>query len=281
MTQTNPPSDNANDTTAADSAAKVVAPVVISDPSELNRENHNWADRLMLNVGNTVAWILPTLMLAIVAQVFMRKAGFNQAWLDDGQWWMYGFAMLTAFGYAITTESHVRVDILHQNFSPTKKAKIEIFALGWLLLPFIAIMTDILIQYSLASFVAKEGSDSPNGLHRLYLLKMTLPVLFGLAGLAAWAAMKRNFEKISTPHFWKLMLCALPFCIFVFERLVHNVLYWYIRLTNPDIKPRRISKEPLMENSLWIGLVLLAAVLIWAYIKRGQSNTTNTATVEA
>jgi TRAP-type mannitol/chloroaromatic compound transport system permease small subunit len=281
MTQSNPPSDNANETTAADAVAKVVAPVVISDPSEVNRENHNWADSLMLNVGNTVAWILPTLMLAIVAQVLMRKAGFNQAWLDDGQWWMYGFAMLTAFGYAITTESHVRVDILHQNFSPTKKAKIEIFALGWFLLPFIAIMTDILIQYSWASFVAKEGSDSPNGLHRLYLLKMSLPVLFGLAGLAAWAAMKRNFKTIGIPHFWKLMLCALPFCIFVFERLAHNVLYWYIQLTNPDMKPRLIAKEPLLENSLWIGLAVLVVVLIWAYIKRGQSHTTNTATVEA
>ncbi len=281
MTQPNPPSTAADNAASADAVAEVVAPVVISDPSEIDREHHNWADRLMLNVGNIVAWILPTLMLAIVAQVFMRKAGFNQAWLDDGQWWMYGFAMLTAFGYAITTESHVRVDILHQNFSTAKKAKIEIFALGWLLLPFIAIMTDILIQYGWASFVAKEGSDSPNGLHRLYLLKLSLPVLFSLAGLAAWAAMKRNFRKIGTPHLWKLMLCALPFCIFVFERLAHNVLYWYIRLTNPEIKPRRIAKEPLMENALWIGLVALGVVLVWAYLKRGSSDAANTSTVEA
>ncbi len=79
-------------------------PVVISDPGEKGRAEHLWGDRLVIQVGNVVAWIFPVLMLAIVTQVFVRKAGHNQAWLDDAQWWMYGFAVLTAFCYAITTE---------------------------------------------------------------------------------------------------------------------------------------------------------------------------------
>ena len=114
--------------------------LAVSDPGEVGREHHGKIDRLMINVGNVVAWAFPLLMLAIVAQVFLRGAGHNQAWLDDLQWWIYGFAMLTGFGYAITTNSHVRVDILHQHFSPEKKARIEVAALGWLLAPFIALM---------------------------------------------------------------------------------------------------------------------------------------------
>jgi len=250
---------------------EITAPVVISDPGERNREAHSWVDRMVINIGNTIAWIFPILMVAIVSQVFMRKAGHNQAWLDDGQWWLYGFAMLGAFGYAITTESHVRVDLFHQNFSEKKKARIEVFALGWLLLPFIAMMTDILMHYSWASFVAKEGSDSPNGLHRLYLLKLSLPVLFTIAGIAAWAALKRNFAKLGTPHLWKLILCSLPFCIFVFERIAYNALYWYVRISQPDIKPRRIAKEPIMENSLWIGLVALAIVFVLVFVGRRRA----------
>jgi len=69
----------------------------------------------MLNLGNCVAWIFPIIMLAIVAQVVLRKAGHNQAWLDDAQWWMYGFTVLTAFGYAITTESHVPAVYRHHD----------------------------------------------------------------------------------------------------------------------------------------------------------------------
>lgn len=243
-------------------------PVVISDPSERLRHEHLWGDRLMIHVGNTVAWLLPILMVAIVAQIFMRKQGFNQAWLDDAQWWIYGFSMLTAFGYAITNESHVRVDILHQNFSTKKKARIEVFALGWLLLPFLAIMTDLMLQYAWTSFVAREGSDSPNGLHKLYLLKATMPALFMLSIIAAWSAMKRNFAKVSTPHLWKLLLAAMPFCLFVAERIMHDVFYWFIYLTQPDIIARKISKEPLLQYSLHAGLILLLLITIIAYLRR-------------
>jgi len=248
--------------------ALVAAPVVISDPGERNRENHLWADRLSINIGNIVAWIFPLLMFAIVSQVVLRRAGNNQAWLDDAQWWLYGFAMLAAFAYAITTESHVRVDILHQSFSDTKKARIEVFALGWFLLPFLAIMIDIMIQYAYASFIAGEGSDSPNGLHRLYLLKISLPVLFILACLAAWSAMKRNFAKLGPPKLWKLILAALPFCVFASERIAYHSLYRYISVTQPDLPSRKIPKEPLMEHSLTIGLVLLLFVFIVALARR-------------
>jgi len=262
------PSDSSTVPSAAVVPDEIVVPDILADPGERNRAQHNWADRLTINTGNVVAWIFPLLMFAIIAQVVLRKNGHNQAWLDDAQWWLYGFAMLTAFAYAITTESHVRVDIFHQNFSARKKARVEVFALGWLLLPFIAIMTDIMIQYAWTSFVAKEGSDSPNGLHRLYLLKMCMPVLFGLAMLAGWAAMKRNFAQISTPQLWKLLLAALPFCVFAAERLCYHGLWWYIRLTDPDIKSRRIPKEPLMDYSLWLGLALLVIVFIISVVRR-------------
>ena len=97
--------------------------LAISDPGERDREYHTRVDRLVIWVGNITAWLFPLLIVAICTQVVIRKLGMNQAWLDDAQWWLYGFAMTVGFGYAITTQSHVRVDILHQNFSPAKKAR--------------------------------------------------------------------------------------------------------------------------------------------------------------
>ncbi len=242
-----------------------------SDPGERNRENHLWGDRLMINIGNVAAWLFPILMIAIVSQVFLRKFGMNQAWLDDAQWWLYGFAMITGFGYAITTDSHVRVDIFHENFSDQKKARIEIFALGWLLLPFLAMMSDILMHYSYASWLVKEGSDSPNGLHGLYMLKMSMPVLFWAAVIAAFAVLHRNLVKITTPVLWKTMIAAFPTLWFVADRGVYYILWWYVRFTNDEIVSRRIGKEPLLDHVLWYGLVLLiiiAAVSFW----RNRSN---------
>lgn len=237
----------------------------ISDPGENGRENHAWWDRAMINIGNIVAWIFPLLMIAIVSQVIMRQAGNNQAWLDDAQWWMYGFAMLTGFGYAITTQSHVRVDILHARYSDVKKARIEVFAIGWLLLPFLMIMTDILIHYAWASITAGEGSDSPNGLHHLYLLKTSLPIMFLVCIIAAWGVLRRNLIKFSQLSLHKTLLWAAPTALFLLARLVHYCLYWVYIFARPDLNPRRVTKEPLFELVPLIALSIFIVLLILGF----------------
>lgn len=249
----------------------VDAVLAITDPGEVNRDQHGVLDRLMINVGNVVAWAFPLLMIAIVAQVFLRGNGHNQAWLDDAQWWIYGFAMLTAFGYAITTSSHVRVDILHEHYSPEKKARIEVFALGWLLLPFIGVMFDVLFHYAYSSVIAGEGSDSPNGLHHLYLLKASLPILFLLAGLAAYATLIRNLRVYSPARLHQVILAMLPMAIFMAWRLVVYVLYWFVFLTNSDIKARRILREPIFDYALLMAIALVAVVFVIGYLRNRAS----------
>lgn len=247
--------------------------IAITDPGETDRDQQTWADRLVVHVGNAIAWLFPVLMLAICTQVVIRKMGFNQAWLDDAQWWLYGFAMTVGFAYAITTQSHVRVDILHQNFSGPKKARIEVFGLGWLLLPFLLIMTDILFHYAWSSVLAREGSDSPNGLHGLYLLKMSLPVIFTLAVLASFSMLTRHLRVIAPVHFWSVALGALPAVWFIAERVIFYGLWWFVRLTNQDIAPRRISREPILEPTMWYGLGLVLILMIASYIRNRRTAT--------
>ena len=246
--------------------------VAVSDPGEKERDLHSWTDRLIINFGNMVAWLFPVLMVAICTQVVIRKMGNNQAWLDDAQWWLYGFAMTVGFFYAITTQSHVRVDILHQHFTRKKKARIEVIGLGWLLLPFILMMVDIMFHYGWASVVAREGSDSPNGLHMLYLLKMSLPFLFVLAALATISIVLRHLGTFAPVRLWTAMLALLPSVLFFSERIVYYVLYWFTRLTNPDINPRRISREAIFEHTLTIGIVILAILFVLSLIRSRSSN---------
>lgn len=240
--------------------------VVISDPGEKNRESHLKGDRFVINFGKIFAWLFPLLILAIISQVILRKMGNNQAWLDDAQWWLYGIAMMAGFAYAITTNSHVRVDILHAHYSREKQARIELFGLGWLLLPFLILMFDVLIHYSYASFSAREGSNSPNGLHGLYLLKMALPVMFALAMVATLAALRRFLSHITKPSLHTMLIAALPGFIFAANRASHYALWWYTRFTSPDIHPRKISKEPIMDNALWMGFAVIAILILASFI---------------
>ena len=245
--------------------------LTVTDPGEMDRDTHGPIDRLVINIGDVVAWAFPLLIMAIVAQVLLRGAGHNQAWLDDLQWWIYGFAMLTAFGYTITTCCHVRVDILHQHYSDERKARIEVFALGWLLMPFIALMTDVLLHYAWQSIRAGEGSSSPNGLHHLYILKSTLPVLFLLSGLAAWAAFKRYLAVFSTTDLAKQLIWAFPTAVFVSWRLVHYATYWVIYLTNDEILPRRITREPFFDHTLAIAFAVVIALIVIAMLGRRRN----------
>ncbi len=220
--------------------------VSISDPGKRGRAEHNTGDRFVVGVSNLLSWIYPILMLAIVAQVFLRSAGHNQAWLDDLQWWLYGIAVLIGVGYAVTTNSHVRVDIFHANFSAQKKARIEIFALAWLFLPFIILAWDLTFHYAVSSVKALEGSDSPNGLHGLYILKVLVNISFVIIAIAIWSAYRRNLAKLTEPVLWKQLLYAFPSVLFMVNLVIFYILYWWVRFTSgPDLNPNRITREPI------------------------------------
>jgi len=247
--------------------------VKITDPGEINRKEHLWGDRFVVQVGNVFAWLFPILMLAIVTQVVIRKMGNNQAWLDDLQWWLYGVAMMVGFAYAITTNSHVRVDIFHASFSREKQSKIELFGLGWLLLPFLALMFDVLLHYSWASFIVRESSDSPTGLQGLWILKATLPVLFVLAVLATLTSMWRHLSVLRPPTLFALLIAGLPAFLFASYRATNYAFWWYTRFTQPDLKPRRIGREPLMDNALWVGVAIVAVLILLSYLAARRRTT--------
>ncbi|PCH70973.1 MAG: TRAP transporter permease DctQ [Rhodobacteraceae bacterium] len=240
--------------------------VKIADPGEINRKEHLWGDRIVVMVGNVFAWLFPILMVAIVTQVVIRKMGNNQAWLDDLQWWLYGVAMMIGFAYAITTNSHVRVDIFHASFSREKQAKIELFGLGWLLLPFLALMFDVLLHYSWASFIVRESSDSPTGLQGLWMLKVSMPVLFVVAILATLTAMTRFLSVLRPPTLFGILVAGLPAFLFAAYRSANYALWWYVRFTQPELKIRKIAREPLLDNAMWIGVAIVALLLVVSYI---------------
>ena len=218
--------------------------VKLSDPGEVGRAEHNKIDRSVVFLSNIAAWTFPILMLAIVAQVFLRGSGMNQAWLDDFQWWLYGGAVLVGIGYAATTNSHVRVDIFFDNFSKEKQTRIEIFGVAWLMLPFIILCWDLTIHYAVSSVIADEGSDSPNGLHNLWILKVFMNMAFILIGFACWGAYTRFLTRLTNPVLWKKLLFAFPSTMFLINLVVFYAIWWFLRLTTPsDITNREIGRH--------------------------------------
>jgi len=236
-----------------DKPEEVISPdgsVAITDPGAVGRQEQNVGDRVVVQVGNVVAWIFPLLMVAICAQVFLRGAGMNQAWLDDFQWWLYGTAVLVGIAYAVTTDSHVRVDIFFENFTPEKKLRTNIFALTWLFLPFVILCWDVTFHYAITSIEADEGSDSPNGLHNLWILKTLMNASFLLMGVAAWALYIRYLSKLTRPVLWKQLVFAFPTTMFLVNLAVYYVIWWGVWLTSPpDTNARQVGRHVIFDEA--------------------------------
>jgi|GEM_PF-402844 len=229
--------------------------VAITDPGAVDQDQQNRGDRFIIHIGNFFAWLFPILMVVICTQVVLRTLGRsdigpgNQAWMDDLQWWLYGAAVLVGIAYAVTTDSHIRVDILFENFSKEKKLRTSIFALAWLFLPFVILSWDVTLGYALASIRADEGSDSPNGLHNLWILKTFMNVAFLIIGIAAWSSYVRYLAMLTRPALWKQLLWAFPATMFLVNLVVYYVLWWSIWLTSPaETTAREVGRYPIFDD---------------------------------
>ncbi|MCR8550264.1 TRAP transporter small permease subunit [Salipiger sp. P9] len=247
----------------------------ISDPGEIGRAEQNCGDRAVIRVANLAAWLFPILMLAICAQVVLRQAGHNQAWLDDLQWWLYGAAVLMGIGYAVTTNSHVRVDIFYDNFEKRKRIVTDIFGLAWLFLPFIILCWDVTLDYALTSIRADEGSDSPNGLHNLWLLKSFMNVSFVFIAVAVWSAYVRLLGKLTRPALWKQMFFAFPSVAYAINLIFYYSCFSLLYATrDPEMTSRDVGRLPIfgvwefgqqeMRWTVLAALVLTVAAIVIA-----------------
>ena len=226
--------------------------VAISDHGEVGRAAHNAGDRAIIQISNVFAWLFPILMVAIVAQVILRQSGFNQAWLDDLQWWLYGAAVLIAIGYAVTTNGHVRVDIFYDNYAPEKQAKIDCFGLVWLFLPFVILCWDLTVHYAIASVAAMEGSSSPNGLHNLWILKCFMNVSFIFVGAAAWFTYTRRLATLCDAVLWKKLFYAFPSIMFLVNLAVYYASWWFIYFTSEEGTTfRQVTRADYFDEIEW------------------------------
>ncbi|MCP4380904.1 MAG: TRAP transporter large permease subunit, partial [Hyphomicrobiales bacterium] len=154
-------------------------------------------DSFVKTVGHVVMWANLLLIAAIVAQVSMRYAlRWNFPKLDEIQWHFYGLVTMVGISYALVTDSHVRVDLLHMQLSPRARRFIEVTGILTLLTPFIYLMIDQGYDYFYESFRVGESSDSPTGLPYRWILKGVIPASFVLLALATLARLIHDVHAL-------------------------------------------------------------------------------------
>ena len=165
-------------------------------------------EKFINGVGAVINWLWVLLMLVIVANVFMRYAlATNYVWIEETQWHMYAVGFMLGIGYAISCDTHVRVDIAAQNMRLRTRAVIELIGIVFLMLPLFAMIIAYAVPFVQNSWVRNEISSAPGGLTHRWAIKSVLIVAFSYMVLAAVARLLRltalltGFPRpLSHPH---------------------------------------------------------------------------------
>ena len=150
-------------------------------------------------IGHVVMWANVLLITAIFTQVSLRYLlSQNYPKLDEIQWHFYGLVTMIGISYALVTDSHVRVDVLHMQLSRRAQRIIEVLGILTLLVPFLYLMIDQGYDYFYESWRVNERSDSPIGLPARWAFKAIIPISFVLLALAALARLIHDAHALWT-----------------------------------------------------------------------------------
>ena len=150
---------------------------------------------IVRRVVEAAAWFNVALILLIIITVILRY-GFhrNQLWLDwplvpmeELMWHFYSVPVMFGLAYAITNDSHIRIDLLRTIMSTRLRHIFEILGILLLLLPCLVILLDFSFDYTVYAFTHHESSQSTMGLPHRWIVKSVIPLTMLLMIIASIA----------------------------------------------------------------------------------------------
>ena len=149
-------------------------------------------DNFIEHLGSAISWLNSILVLNIVVQVYLRYVlGEGKIWLEELQWHFYGVLILMGLSYCLVSNTHVRLDIFHRNFSPVKKELVELIGMILLVMPFFVIMFYHGLGFVATAWRVNESSPHPLGLPYWWIIKTVIPLTMFLVILAALSRIVR------------------------------------------------------------------------------------------
>ncbi len=153
--------------------------------NESSAKVSNTLDKFVMAIGHFVMWTNGILIFVIILQVILRYGfGRGMVILEELQWHLYALGIMFGASYAVTQDSHIRVDIIHARLSEKWKLRWDLFGIIFLLLPFVFVIFHQSLDFVWESWRVNERSDAPMGLPWRWFIKGVIPASFGLLGIA-------------------------------------------------------------------------------------------------
>ncbi len=154
-------------------------------------------DRFIDRIGAAASWLWLAIIAAIVINVVARYVlRSNIGQLDELQWHIFAVAFLIGLSYAVTSDQHIRIDMLYGRWSPRTKAWIDLIGILIFAAPFVFIVLRYGVPFTATAmdwpdFQNLERSDQPSGLPYRFAIKGALALAFALLAIAFFSRLTR------------------------------------------------------------------------------------------
>jgi TRAP-type mannitol/chloroaromatic compound transport system permease small subunit len=149
-------------------------------------------DRMSGWIGRATGWLVLAMVLIgsfnAIVRYLGRSLGANlssNAYIE-AQWYLFSLVFLLGGAYALSRDSHVRVDVLYGRLSERTRAWIDLVGTVLFLIPFCLYGLWVSWPWVVNSWKVREISPDPEGLVRyplkaMVLVAFTLLLLQGIA----------------------------------------------------------------------------------------------------
>ena len=147
-----------------------------------------FADNLSVAVGKAFSWCIVILCLGTCYEVIMAYA-FNKPtlWNFDFSLQMYGAIFMMAGAYTLSTQAHVRGDVLYRLMKIKTQAKLDLILYFIFFFPGVIALTFYGFDYAALAWKIKETSWNSPAQIQIYMAKSLIPLsglLLTLQGVA-------------------------------------------------------------------------------------------------
>ncbi len=155
-----------------------------------------------------IAWLNVVLIFLILLTVTLRY-GFHRnellLWwplvpMEELEWHFYSVPVMFGLAYAVTNDTHIRIDIVRMHMSERLKHIFEILGILLLLLPFLIIIFDFSLDYTIYAITHHESSQSSMGLPHRWIVKSVIPLSMLLLMIASVAKLVRETVLLLYPY---------------------------------------------------------------------------------
>ncbi len=137
----------------------------------------HFADHLSTSLGKAFSWCIVILMGGTCYEVIMAYA-FNAPtlWNFDFSLQMYAGIFMMAAAYTLSTEAHVRGDVIYRLFKPRTQAWIDLILYFLFFFPGIIALVFYGYEYAALAWKIKETSWNSPAQINIYMAKTFIPL---------------------------------------------------------------------------------------------------------